>query len=262
MTDIDALTRRLDNIVKSIDAALDAEARKRKQSFHLTHDDGVDDNGNNYDDVSNPSMAADDDSDGDGDGDGYNPGAGSEVTLGDDNDEDDDDVTKYQRGEEIAAYAQRNDSTHRPGSLATSDHPSSNNARHRFLALVAAIKNEHGIPATQAMAYARQKDPTGYAAFQGRPVTKRAPVTFEDLVNEQMMKGCSHEVAAQRVMQMHGAAALQHRAMSKRAAIAEVAENELIAKAQSVWEDDGTLDRCGALRAARKAHPRLFKAMR
>jgi hypothetical protein len=258
MTDIDALTAQLDALVKNIDKAIDAEVvRKRKQTFHLEHDDG---NGNNYDDVSNPSMAADDDSDGDGDGDGdgYNPGAGSEVTLGDDDDEDDDGVTKYQQ-EETAAYAQRNDSTHRPGSLETSDHVSSSNARHRFLALVAAIKNDQGIPATTAMAYARQKDPTGYLAFQGRSVTKSA----RSLLQQEMAKGVTEEIAKQRLVNLYGASALdeQSRAMSKAEATAVTAENELLKRAGALWEDDPALSRTDALRKARQDHPALYRRM-
>jgi hypothetical protein len=255
MTDLDALEAQLSGLVRKIDRALDAEVSKRKQRFTLEHDDG---NGNNYDDVSNPSMAADDDSDGDGDGDGYNPGAGSEVTLGDEDDEDDDGVTKYQRGEETASYAQRNDSTHRPGHLPESSHTSSSNARHRFMALVASIKNTQGLPATTAMAYARQKDPTGYAAYNGH-TAKRAP----SLLQQEMAKGVTEEIAKQRLVNLYGAAALdeQARAMSKAEATAVTAENELLKRAGALWEDDPALSRTDALRRARQDHPSLYRRM-
>jgi hypothetical protein len=258
MTDIDALTRRLDNIVKSIDAALDAEVRKRKQSFHLTHDDGVDDGK----EINASDPTADDDGD--------NPGDSYDNELGDamDDEEDDDGISKLgvsgaapprYHQEETARYAQENDSTHRPGSLETSDHPSSNHARHRFLALVAAIKNEHGIPATQAMAYARQKDPTGYLAFQGRSVTKSA----RSLLQQEMAKGVTEEIAKQRLVNLYGAAALdeQNRSMSKAEATAVTAENELLKRAGALWEDDPALSRTDALRKARQDHPSLYRRM-
>ena len=87
-------------------------------------------------------------------------------------------------------------------------------------------------------------------------------MTFEDLVNEQMAKGCSAEVASQRVMQLYGAAALENRAMSKREATATLAEDRLVKAAADIWEDNVGLDRCEALRAARKSNPGLYRRMR
>jgi hypothetical protein len=254
MDRIDALTAQLDKLVKNIDAALDAEmVRKRRQTFHLTHDDGVDDNGNNYDDVSNPSASAADESDGDGGDDGY-----------DESDYDDEDIAlgKYQR-EEAGGHQQSNDSTHRPGSLDTSSHTSSSNQRHTFESLVSAIVNDKGLPRSQAMALARMQDPAAYLRYQGHHTAKAAPTSFEGLVEQEMLrKGVTWEVGAQRVMQAHGSAALQNRSMSKREAVAVVAKNQLVKAAADIWEDNAGLDRCEALREARKAHPRLFKAMR
>jgi hypothetical protein len=114
------------------------------------------------------------------------------------------------------------------------------------------------------MAYARQQHPelyNSYQDFRRNGVGKAAPTTFESLVAAEMAKGVTHEVAAQRVMQLYGSAALEHRDMSKREATATLAEDQLLKRAESIWED-GQLDRCESLREARKQHPRLFKAMR
>jgi hypothetical protein len=81
------------------------------------------------------------------------------------------------------------------------------------------------------------------------------PVTSEDLVSEQMMKGCNYEVAAQRVMQLHGSAAVRHRA------IIDDIEDQCHKRAEDIWYDDPELSRTEALRKARLANPRLFAAL-
>jgi hypothetical protein len=90
--------------------------------------------------------------------------------------------------------------------------------------------------------------------------TKAAPTTFEDLVASEMRKGCNYEIAAQRVLQLHGANALRNRAINKRAERAEDAEDQLLKSAGDLWASDPNLDRTEALRESRLAFPRLHKA--
>ena len=243
MTDrIDELTGQLDDLIRKIDRQLDADLAKRTQRFTLEHDDG---NGDGYEeDVSNPSMDAADDSDDDG----Y-----------DEYDEEDDGTIEKAT---INAAQMRNDPSNRPGDLATSTHPGSDNARHKFVALTEKIANDQGIPKSQAMALARQQFPDVFNAYVGSAGSylKRAPVTFENHVAAEMAKGCSREVAAQRVAQLRGFPALDHRDLTKREATSIVAENELMKAAQRTWENSG-LDRCGSLREARKSNPGLYRRM-
>jgi hypothetical protein len=93
-------------------------------------------------------------------------------------------------------------------------------------------------------------------------IGKRAgPATYEDLVNAEMAKGLNAECAAQRVVQQHGFRALDYRALSKREQVSVVAEDELMKRAEDIFQD-GELDRCASLRAARKQLPaRLLKAL-
>jgi hypothetical protein len=161
----------------------------------------------------------------------------------------------------INAALLSNDRTQRPGELPVSDHFKQ---RHKFEALTDKIKNEEGVPKSQALSLARVRYPEIYNHYVGSGAGKyfkRGPTTFEDLVNVEMAKGCNYEIAAQRVMQLHGANALHYRTINKRAARAEDAEGELIKRADDIWCDDPGMDRCEALRKARQENPRLFKAL-
>jgi hypothetical protein len=238
---IDQLTADLDSLIRKIDRTLDADLAKRKQTFHLEHDDGNGDG--DYADASNPSMDAADDYDDDG----Y-----------DEYDEEDDGTIEKAT---INAAQMRNDPSNRPGDLATSTHPSSDNARHKFVALTEKIANDQGIPKSQAMALARTQYPDVYANYVGAAgYSKRAPTTFEDYVNAEMAKGCSYEVAAQRVAQLRGFPALDHRNLAKSEATAIIAEDKLMKAANNVWENSN-LDRCESLREARKSNPSLYRRM-
>jgi hypothetical protein len=73
--------------------------------------------------------------------------------------------------------------------------------------LVDKVKNDQGIPASQAQAYVRRTYPEIYQSYltNSDSTAKRAPATFEDLVNAEMRKTqCSYEISAQRVAQAHG----------------------------------------------------------
>jgi hypothetical protein len=104
--------------------------------------------------------------------------------------------------------------------------------RHKFDARVDLVAERDGVSRNVAMSRARQEFPESYADYQmwlaeqptnaqhmrrsGYGVAKRAPTTFEDLVTQEMRKGVNMEIAAQRVMQTHGSAALRSRALGPR----------------------------------------------
>jgi hypothetical protein len=236
MTDrIDQLTAELDSLVRKIDSALDDDLAKRTQHFSFTHDDGVDDGEINARDPS-----ADDDGNLDDDGDV------------------EDELDKLS----VNRFLREHDTANRPGDLPHSNHTSSSNSGHKFESLAAKIKNDRGVPLSEAMAQARQEYPDTYRDYQRWHETlgKRGPTTYEDLVNAEMAKGCNREVASQRVAQLRGFPALDHRNMAKTEATAIVAEDQLMKAAQEVWEDT-SLSRCEALREARKSNPGLYRRM-
>jgi hypothetical protein len=240
MTDaeIDKLAAQVDGLISKVEAAVG----KAKHTFTFSHDDHQDDgngNGNDdadadYEDVSNPSMHADDDSNG--------------VDDGDDNDEDgldlegdDDDYNtslsklggppRYQQ-ERTASYIQSNDASNRPGSRQTSRHPAKGvtiaeatrpGQRHKFDDRVDFIKDRDSVTKQVALTRARQEYPADYEDYQkfnagssaqeqyarragyGIQVGKSAPTRFEQLVEAEMRKTqCSYEICAQRVGQAHG----------------------------------------------------------
>jgi hypothetical protein len=232
MTDIDELSKRVSDLVAEIDTLA-----KAKHTYTFSHDDGADDGDDgDYEGVSNPSLERND----------------LDAENGDDND-DDDELEKAT----INAAQLRNDHAQRPGALKESSHSQS---RHKFEALVSKIVNDQGLPRSQAMAYARVQYPDVYSSYQAfstaGTTAKRAP----DLVEAEMMKGCSREVALQRVAQLHGFRAFDTPSLSKAAARAEDAEFDLITKANEVWADSG-LSRCEALREARLNNPALHKRL-
>jgi hypothetical protein len=225
---IERLAKQVDNLVAEIDAVA-----KAKHTYTFSH--STDDGNDGEIDASDPSL---DDAD---------------AENSDDDEEDGEDVSKAS----INAVLRENDTDNRPGTLKHSDHTQ---PRHKFEALVSKIVNDQGIPRSQAMAYARQQYPDVYRSYQeftnGNSATtaKRAP----DLVEIEMRKGVTREVAQQRVAQLYGYRAFDTPdRLSKRA---DDAEYDLIAKANEVWADSG-LSRCEALRETRLANPRLHKVL-
>jgi hypothetical protein len=90
-------------------------------------------------------------------------------------------------------------------------------------------------------------------------VTKSAP-EFEQLVaNEMRKRRVTREVAAQRIMNTYGSAALRAggNGIAKRA---EALEDDFNKRAEDLWLDS-SLDRCEALRETRKSNPQLFRRM-
>jgi hypothetical protein len=192
MTDIiDQLAKRVSDLVSEIE-----HVAKAKHTYTFSHDDHTD---GDYEDVSNPSTDATDSQNSD-----------------DDEEDDGDDMQKAT----INAAQLRNDRTYRPGDLPVSDHFKQ---RHKFEALTDKIKNEQGIPASEAQAYVRRIYPDVYRSYQrftSDSTAKRAP----DLVELEMRKGVTREVAMQRIAQLHGFRAFdQPSHLNKRAEDAEYA---------------------------------------
>jgi hypothetical protein len=258
MPDYDALSAQLDELVRKIDQSLlDADLlNKRKQSFHLTHDDGVDDGdgGNGGDGGSYPdtwSEHADASAD------------GNNVDLADGEDDGDGDVEDDFDKRSVNEYLRENDEDNRPGALDHSSHVSSSNSRHKFEALALKVKNDNGIPMSAALAQARMQFPEVFADFQRwrgvNGIGKRAPASFESLVQQEMAKGLNKECAMQRVAQAHGFRAFDRRSMTKREAVSALSENELMRKAEDLFQDG--YSRTEALRQARQNNPRLYRAL-
>jgi hypothetical protein len=256
-----ALEAEVDTLLAKLDRALGIG--KRKQTFTLSHDDGAD---SGEGDASNPSLDAHDNTDaadddayddtGDDGDDNDNNGDGA-----DDNDDSDDDEHATVLKASVNAFLRSHSATDRPGTVASSRHPPN---RHKFEALSAKIANEEGMPKSQAQSQARRRYPTVYQSYQRHQqplagsVFKSSAPTFDDLVASEMAKGVNAEVAGQRVLQLHGADALRHRTIAKRAADIE---DTFAKRAEAIWSGDPDLDRCSALRKLRQENPALYKAL-
>jgi hypothetical protein len=151
MTDaeIDNLTKKVDALCAEIDTAVAKAARHRVTVEHFDDNGNHGDDDGDYEDVSNPSMSADDDSE------NYDDNGDDED---DDDDEEDNTLASKRSINEVLRVHDR------PGSLKHIDHPAPN--RHKFEALVDKIKNDHGIPKSEAMAEVRRQFPDVYAAYQ------------------------------------------------------------------------------------------------
>jgi hypothetical protein len=262
MTDLDALIKRIDSLTDDISRTIN----KRVQRFHLEHDDGVDDASGDGNDGSGDNAAAEDtwSEHADASADGNNADLGDDGDGYDDEEDDGSDLGKAS----VNRFLRENNEDNRPGSLEHSSHTSSSNQRHKFEALALKVKNDNGIPMSTALAQARMQFPEVFADYQrwrrngSNGIGKRAPATYEDLVAAEMAKGLNAECAAQRVVQMHGFRALDRRALSKREAVAVVAEDELMKRAEDIYQNS-ELNRCESLRAARQQSPRgLMKSLR
>jgi hypothetical protein len=239
MTDIDALQKKVADLLADLGTEID-KARHRKVTVEH-YDDGDPDA--EYEDVSNPAMSANDDTNGTDEND--------DTTLDDEDDEEpEEELTKAT----INAAVMRNDPANRPGARKESTHSQS---KHKFEALVSKIVNEHGIPASQAQAYVRVQYPDLYHSFQQftpASTAKRAP----DLVEAEMAKGCTREVAAQRVAQLHGFPGFANptRIEKRRADLVW----EFQKRVDEVKRDD-RVDAAEATRRVRLEDPPLFAAM-
>jgi hypothetical protein len=106
--------------------------------------------------------------------------------------------------------------------------------RHRFISRAEHIRRRDGVSRAESLTRGRQEFPETYTDYQDHlsrrstsrqhmvrgwnKVGKAAP-SFESLVNEQLAKGCpNYEVAAQRVLTLHGADAWRNRSGINKAA--------------------------------------------
>jgi hypothetical protein len=211
---------RLNDLAK-LEEELDELAKRLKHTVTVTSSDG------DYEDESSPSLDAQ-----------------NSDTDNSDDEEDDDDLEKAS----INEYVRTNDSANRPGKLKSSDHDS---FRTKTQAMVDNISATEGCSKTEALRRLRDRYPNIVA---GNPVTKSAPaVTFEDHVAAEMRKGCSEQVAAQRVMNAFGNTL--PRTDIKKAEIAAAALEDI---ADDIWANSD-LDRCSALRKARLENKKLYK---
>jgi hypothetical protein len=213
---------KLDKLEKEVDEML---AKLKHKS---------DEDGDGYEDVSNPAADA---------------SANSDSGDDDDTEENDDELDKVLKAS-VNAYVRTNDETNRPGKLKTSDH---DNFKGKVEAMTANIAATENCSKTEALRRLRDRYPDVVA---GNPVTKGAPAaTFEDHVAAEMKKGVTREVAGQRVMQMFGNT-LPHRITK-----ADAAAFELEGLADDTWRSDGSLTRTEALRKTRLENPSLFRKM-
>jgi hypothetical protein len=247
-TDIDALCKRVDDLCLEIDeaAALHKARHTRRTTIdeHFSDDPAVGSD-DDYEDVSNPSADADDDSD------GADPG----------DDDEDDGISKLGAGRDVvyphaeeAGYQQQHSLADRPGSLKHTTHSST---RHKFLSMVDKAKREQGLGAPQALAYVRQQMPELYRSYQEFDNSERTAKRAPDLVELEMRKGCSREVAAQRVAQQWGFRAFdQSTSIRKRADLTY----EFQSRVDEIMRKD-RVDACEGTRRARLEDEALFAAM-
>jgi hypothetical protein len=183
---------------------------------------------------------------------------GNNASLGDgDGEEDDGDGEDGVAKASVNAYLRTNSEADRPGDLESSTH---DKGPHKFLRMAMAIKNDRGIPMSEALAQARTELPDLYADYQrhqGSSVSKAAPTTYEDLVQVEIKKGFSPQLAQSRVANLYGYRGLDHRNITK----GEAAGFALEDVADNIWKSDPSLSRTEALRQARFAQPNLYKRM-
>jgi hypothetical protein len=139
--------------------------------------------------------------------------------------------------------------------------------RHKFDARVDLVAERDGVSRNEAMSRARQEFPESYADYQmwlaeqptnqqhirrswgnDSRAAKGAATTYEDLVAQEMRKGCNYEIAGQRVMQTHGSAALRSRALGPRSDPARITKR--LTQRIDELRADG-LSGCEALRKLR-----------
>jgi hypothetical protein len=145
--------------------------------------------------------------------------------------------------------------------------------RHRFISRVEHIADRDGVSKTEATTRARREFPETYTDFQdhlsrrsnqpqqmvrgyhGTHVGKAAASSYEELVSAEIRKGCSMEIASQRVAQAHGFRALDSRIMKSSNLAARFQK-----RVDRIAEELGC-DLTEACQIARRADPLLFKAM-
>jgi hypothetical protein len=282
MTNIDLLEKRVAALMRQIGT----EVSKARHSRHTTIEEHFSDDpalgsDDDYQDVSNTSMDASDDSNGVDEND--------DTTL-DDGEDEDDGITKLGSGgrlvyphAEAAGYQQSRSAADRPGSLKHTTAPAYPHAtgvtaavvpagRHAFDDRVDQIKDRDSVTKQVALQRARIEFPDDYENFQafyagtstseqrarrdgyGVNVGKSAP----DLVEIEMRKGCSREIALQRLAQQFGFRAFDNpdRLTKRRADLTYT----FLKRCDEIMDQDG-VSATEATRRARLEDPRLFATM-
>ena len=170
------------------------------------------------------------------------------------------------------------DREHQPTTRRLEVLPATRAARpHEFDAKVAFVMDRDAVSKNEAMATARREYPDVYQDYQqfnaSTPTNEQAtrrgnykigkstsPITYEDLVSDEMRKGCNMEVASQRVMQQHGSAALRHRFLAIEKNYIPIGAQLTEAAEAIMLEED--CSRTEALRKARLQNPSMYKALR
>jgi hypothetical protein len=271
MTDLQALIRKCESLVHT--GRID-EAESLMKYIEKAQADEEDDAEDNFDDPSNPSMDDSDDGD-EEDDDSVDKALRALRKLGVEGlnwDTPTDQVVG--RGNSHANMSHEVDDVHDAYPYKLSDTPAvgGQQTRHKFMDKVDQIQDRESVGRDVAMTRARQRHPELYTSFQrhtaaqstkdqaatrgfDRAIGKRAPDTYQDLVATEIRKGCSYELAQQRVAQAHGFRAFDHdlrKAESKLADRFQKRVDDLVNEGFSGEE---------ACRIIRKADPLLFKAM-
>jgi hypothetical protein len=256
----------LEALIKSCERSLNANDLDRAEAginyvnevIRKAKSDAQDDD---YEDVSNPSMdAADDDGD-----------------DGDDDDDDEDNMDKafHERSTSGAPARMRGQhvAVNRPDTyrLSAEPQPQGRTKRHRFESRIERIRSRDGVSKTEAMSRARVEHPVLFAEYQDHlarrstsqqhvtrgwdQVGKRGSETFESLVSEQIAKGCSPSLAAQRVANLHGYEAMRNSMYKGESRLADRFQKRVD---RLIEEGYSGTDAC---QIVRQSDPLLFKAM-
>jgi hypothetical protein len=123
------------------------------------------------------------------------------------------------------------------------------------------VKQRDGLTSMEAMTRARKENPELFRRSQGSTTTlttkRAASPSYESLVAEQIAKGCSPNLAAQRVAQAHGYPAVYNRS---RISKSEVLADGFAKRAEDLAYEEG-LSLCDAMRKLRLSNPRKFERM-
>jgi hypothetical protein len=268
MASITDLIKSADALIRSGDLngaehALDRALAKQNHFHFYGRDNSIDDDEDDFESPSDPSNDSDDDEDDNGNGkmkkadEHYHfPHYGS--------------TPSPQTASGHGTGPNQSSDPYATGSWSTAGTPS----KTAFDGRVDMVMARDQVTRAAAMTRARNEFPKDYQEHQASLVagptrdqharrssaqaTKRAPTTFyEDLVSEQMAKGCNYEMAAQRVCQAHGYDAFNNRMLAKGSHDIE-ARFARIVKSLS-YEHDISMEE--ATRLARKRNPSLYKAM-
>lgn len=122
--------------------------------------------------------------------------------------------------------------------------------RHRFETMTAMIAQRDNVPLRVAATRARKEFPTLFADYQNSVGLKK---TYEQLIDDEIRKGCTDTIARAKVAYAFPQAARESgESIAKSASV-----SEFVAAVDAIMKRDGC-SRVAAMTAARKAHPDLY----